>query len=144
MPPTRAVNPNTQCMAPGCGTMLLTDGTCPRCDPPSRRTTVDKLRLAEEYKDDRLQTHASREIEAGVATGVPSARPSLRDDPDALISDQQMVQIIDELERRLSPAIDAHSRGLRSLHDKLDALTLRVDRVDAPPPPPAAPPKTEA
>lgn len=49
--------------------MLLDDGTCPRCNPPSRRSTADKLQLAKHYKDPKLQALAHAEIEAGIATG---------------------------------------------------------------------------
>lgn len=57
-----AVNPNFQCVRPGCGTMLLPDGTCPRCSPPMLRPTEEKAAIAEYFRDKKLARVAENEM----------------------------------------------------------------------------------
>lgn len=62
--------------------MLLADGTCPRCNPPTRRSTADKLRLARLYEDPKLLALAHAEIDAGIATGLRPRRPDVEPLPE--------------------------------------------------------------
>ena len=62
--------------------MLLADGSCPRCNPPTRRTTAEKLKLARYYEDEKLLALAHAEIHAGIATGLRPPRPDVDPVPD--------------------------------------------------------------
>lgn len=126
MPPTKAVNPQTQCTRDGCGTMLLPDGTCPRCDPPSRRTTGEKLRLAEQFKDPKLQRLAQSEIDNDRATGLDHegrARPPSR-----------ALTLSDDVAEDLHDRIDALTRqmtdGFRNVEGEIAKLKLAAPALD--------------
>jgi len=95
--------------------MLLPDGTCPRCDPPMRRTTDEKLRLAKEFGDSRLQRTAEREIDLGVAT--KGAGPQLS---PGLASAQEIDHLHDRIDhvQRLVASLSAQIDDLKSVsHD---------------------------
>lgn len=103
-PATSAVNPQTQCTRPGCGTMRLPDGSCPRCDPAMQRTTAEKLALAEAFGDVKLRARADAELDAGIATGIGEHLPRRGVALPGVATNEDVDQLharVDNLERRI-------------------------------------------
>jgi hypothetical protein len=90
--------------------MLLPDGTCPRCDPPMRRTTAEKLRLAKAFDDPKLRQMAEAEVHAGIATGLDTP-----DDADAPPPGP--------LSARGTPTVT----DLDDVHGRIDQVEQRID-----------------
>ncbi len=102
--------------------MLLSDGSCPRCDPPTLRSTAEKLRLAQEYKDPRLQRRAEAEIDAGIATGLgPNDELAVRRHPDA-----PTVRDVEEIHRRIDAIENSVSASEQRITDGIASLLNEV------------------